>query len=173
MAERGDEGDDDDDEEPRETISRREIEAQVRKAAREKVAFPVSGRHEDGWLLTQSVSRNTTRPIRLILWIPVLWTEIRMTMSLPCAPAKLQRGPPKSGGLVTPSMLWYDSALTSAIPIPWTDLSKLPVYPILPRRQPAVPGTVVDEEPRSFYHLRSVSRSFGWRGYRCWCTCEG
>ena len=42
MVERDDEEDDDDDEEPRETISRREIEAQVRKAAREKVVFPVS-----------------------------------------------------------------------------------------------------------------------------------
>ena len=40
MAERDEEeGDDDDDGEPTEMISTREIEAQVRKAAKEKVAF--------------------------------------------------------------------------------------------------------------------------------------
>ena len=43
MAEHDDEDEDDDHEEPAETISRREIEAQVRKAAREKVARQVSG----------------------------------------------------------------------------------------------------------------------------------
>ena len=37
MAERDDEEDEDDDGEPMETISRREIEAQIRKAAKEKV----------------------------------------------------------------------------------------------------------------------------------------
>ena len=44
MAERNDEEDDDndDDEGPSETISRREIEAQIRKAAREKVTFLAS-----------------------------------------------------------------------------------------------------------------------------------
>lgn len=42
MAERGDEEDDDEDEELRETISAREIEAQVRKAAKEKVVFRLS-----------------------------------------------------------------------------------------------------------------------------------
>ena len=41
MAEHGDEEDDDDDGESKETISAREIEAQIRKAAREKVTFPV------------------------------------------------------------------------------------------------------------------------------------
>lgn len=41
MAEHGDDEDDDDDGEPNETISAREIEAQIRKAAREKVMFPV------------------------------------------------------------------------------------------------------------------------------------
>lgn len=42
MAERDDEEDEDGDGESEEMISTREIEAQVRKAAREKVAFPVS-----------------------------------------------------------------------------------------------------------------------------------
>ena len=42
MAERDDEEDEDGDGESGEMISTREIEAQVRKAAREKVAFPVS-----------------------------------------------------------------------------------------------------------------------------------
>ena len=41
MAER-DEEDGDDDDEPAETISRREIEAQIRKAAKEKVVFQAS-----------------------------------------------------------------------------------------------------------------------------------
>jgi len=41
MAERDDEEDGDDDE-PAETISRREIEAQIRKAAKEKVEFQTS-----------------------------------------------------------------------------------------------------------------------------------
>lgn len=39
MVERDDDEDDDDNAEPRETISTREIEAQVRKAVREKVDF--------------------------------------------------------------------------------------------------------------------------------------
>jgi len=42
MAERNDEEDDDDDEGPSETISRQEIEAQIHKAAREKLTFLVS-----------------------------------------------------------------------------------------------------------------------------------
>jgi len=42
MAERDDDDDDDDDGGPSETISRREIEAQIRKAAREKVTFLAS-----------------------------------------------------------------------------------------------------------------------------------
>lgn len=42
MAERDDEDEDEDDGEPEETISRREIEAQIRKAAREKVGFRAS-----------------------------------------------------------------------------------------------------------------------------------
>ena len=42
MAERDDEEDGDDDDEPAETISRREIEAQIRKAAKEKVVFQTS-----------------------------------------------------------------------------------------------------------------------------------
>jgi hypothetical protein len=95
MAERGDEEDEDDgnsDGDPKKTVSRAEIEAQVRKAAREKVAFPISEWHDDEWLLIRSTSRNTMRSIRLILRIPVSWIGIRMTTSLPCAPAKLRRG---------------------------------------------------------------------------------
>jgi len=42
MAERNDEEDDRNDEGPSETISRREIEAQIRRAAREKVTFLAS-----------------------------------------------------------------------------------------------------------------------------------
>ena len=42
MAERDDEDEDEGDGEPEETISRREIEAQIRKAAREKVGFRAS-----------------------------------------------------------------------------------------------------------------------------------
>jgi len=56
MAERDEEegGDDDDDGEPTETISTREIEAQVRKAAKEKakVVFQASAQHGNGWWLT-------------------------------------------------------------------------------------------------------------------------
>jgi len=51
MAERDDEdGDDDDDDEPAETISRREIEAQIRRAAKDKVVFRASA-CGDGWYL--------------------------------------------------------------------------------------------------------------------------
>ena len=42
MAERDDEEDEDNENEPAETISRREIEAQIRKAAKEKVLFKAS-----------------------------------------------------------------------------------------------------------------------------------
>lgn len=42
MAERDEDEDEDGDGEPRETISRREVEAQIRKAAKEKVVFRVS-----------------------------------------------------------------------------------------------------------------------------------
>lgn len=52
MAERDGEEDDDDDEEPTETISTREIEAQVRKVAKEKVEFRVSASRNDGQRLT-------------------------------------------------------------------------------------------------------------------------
>jgi len=56
MAERDDDDDDDEDEdddgEPRETISTRDIEAQVRKAAREKVPSVLNFRSAQQWMAT-------------------------------------------------------------------------------------------------------------------------
>ena len=96
MGERGDEDDEDEDDgQPGETISTREIEAQVRKAAREKVIFTASERRNDGRKLTRLIPRNTTRSIRLIPRTPVIWMGIRTRMSLPCAPVKLRRGHPE------------------------------------------------------------------------------
>lgn len=99
MGERGDDDGSDDGDgdggQPGETISTREIEAQVRKAAREKVRFPVSERRNDERKLTRLILRNTTRSTRSTLRTPAIWMAIRTRMSLPCAPAKLQRGLPK------------------------------------------------------------------------------
>ena len=74
MGERGDEDDDEDEDDgqPGETISTKEIKAQVHKAAREKVIFLVSERRNDGRKLTQLIPRNTTRSIRLISRTPVI-----------------------------------------------------------------------------------------------------
>lgn len=99
MGERGDDDGSDDDDgdggQPGETISTREIEAQVRKAAREKVKFSVFERRNDERKLTRLIPRNTTRSARSTLRTPAIWMGIRTMTSLPCAPAKLQRGLPK------------------------------------------------------------------------------
>lgn len=94
MGERGDEDDDEDgdDEQPGETISTREIEAQVRKAAREKVIFPVFERRNDGRKLTLLIPRNTKRSARLIPRTPAIWIGIRIRTSPHCVLAKLRRG---------------------------------------------------------------------------------
>ena len=51
----------------------------------------------------------------LIPRIPVSWIGTQMTMSLPCAPARLKRSRSNQQGSVTLSTLWYGSALPSAI----------------------------------------------------------
>jgi hypothetical protein len=88
MTERHDE--EDDGGEPETTISTREIEAEVRRAAREKVIIALSS-----MILDLIGSRNTTISALSILRIPDTWIKTRMTMSLLCAPAIFRGGLPQ------------------------------------------------------------------------------